>query len=68
MNGLLDLILCYKVGGTCFSLSLQRCRLDVMNNFFRVAEHWDRQLREGMELPSLEIFRSRVDVMLRDVV
>lgn len=42
--------------------------MDVMNNFFRVAEHWDRQLREGMELPSLEIFRSRVDVMLRDVV
>jgi len=28
-----------------------------MNNFIRVAEHWDRQLREGMELPSLEIFR-----------
>ena len=31
-------------------------------------KHWHRLPRVGMDSPSLEVFRSRVDVALRDVV
>ena len=42
--------------------------MDIRNNFFteRVVKHWNRLLREVVESPSREIFKSRVDVALRD--
>ena len=44
--------------------------MDIRKNLFpeRVVRHWNALLRELMESPSLEVFKKRVDVALRDVV
>ncbi|KFQ03644.1 hypothetical protein N330_03433, partial [Leptosomus discolor] len=48
-------------------LCQRRFGLDSRKNFFTkgVVKHWNRPSRES---PSLEVFKRRVDVALRDVV
>ncbi|KAK4819113.1 hypothetical protein QYF61_025580 [Mycteria americana] len=62
---LIALYNCLKGGGR-----EERFRLDIRNNFSieRVVKHGNRLPREVVESPSLEVFKSRVDEVLRDMV
>jgi len=47
-----------------------RFRLDVRGKFFtmRVVSCWNRLLREGVDAPSLEVFKARLDGALGSLV
>ena len=59
-----------RTGGNGFKLEEDRLRLDIRKKLFtvRLVRHWNKLLREAVDVPSLEAFKARLDGTLGNMV